>query len=385
MKRKKNMEKKSNFGKIVLALIIFIIIILGILAMKQAGIELLPNEENTEEVSSIVESVMNDENDIENEVQQVQTNIAEPILKVENNNPNVTETERNTSQESNGYFYAQLGEEAKTIYRAIESHIEDMKTGNYTIDMGDTFQKLLEQENGSDKLEQAYQDAWDAINTDRVDLFYVDSSKVYLYTQQTTIWNYSTYTVSIGPAQNSNYYTQGFTSKQMVEETFAQLENVRQSVISQLTGNTYQKISQLNNYLVDTITYDETLNRANTRNIYGALIEKQVVCEGYAKALKYVLDAIDIPCVLVSGTATNADGQTESHLWNYVQIEQNWYAVDSTWNDPVIVGGGSPTNAMKTEYLCKGQTTMQKDHTPNGKVSQKGMNFTYPTLSMQDY
>ena len=379
------MEKKSNFGKIVLALIIFIIIILGILVMKQAGIELLPNEENTEEVSRIVESVMNDENNIENEVQQVQTNIAEPVLKVESNNPNVTETERNTSQENNGYFYAQLGEEAKTIYRAIESHIEDMKTGNYTIDMGDTFQKLLEQENGSDKLEQAYQDAWDAINTDRVDLFYVDSSKVYLYTQQTTIWNYSTYTVSIGPAQNSNYYTQGFTSKQMVEETFAQLENVRQSVISQLTGNTYQKISQLNNYLVDTITYDETLNRANTRNIYGALIEKQVVCEGYAKALKYVLDAIDIPCVLVSGTATNADGQTESHLWNYVQIEQNWYAVDSTWNDPVIVGGGSPTNAMKTEYLCKGQTTMQKDHTPNGKVSQKGMNFTYPTLSMQDY
>lgn len=385
MKRKKNMEKKSNFGKIVLALIIFIIIILGILVMKQAGMELLPNEENTEEVSRIVESVMNDENNIENEVQQVQTNIAEPILKVENNNPNVTETERNTSQGNNGYFYAQLGEEAKTIYRAIESHIEDMKTGNYTIDMGDTFQKLLEQENGSDKLEQAYQDAWDAINTDRVDLFYIDSSKVYLYTQQTTIWNYSTYTVSIGPAQNSNYYTQGFTSKQMVEETFAQLENVRQSIISQLTGDTYQKISQLNNYLVDTITYDETLNRANTRNIYGALIEKQVVCEGYAKALKYVLDAIDIPCVLVSGTATNADGQTESHLWNYVQIEQNWYAVDSTWNDPVIVGGGSPTNAMKTEYLCKGQTTMQKDHTPNGKVSQKGMNFTYPTLSMQDY
>ena len=385
MKRKKNMEKKSNFGKIVLALIIFIIIILGILVMKQAGMELLPNEENTEEVSRIVESVMNDENNIENEVQQVQTNIAEPILKVENNNPNVTETERNTSQGNNGYFYAQLGEEAKTIYRAIESHIEDMKTGNYTIDMGDTFQKLLEQENGSDKLEQAYQDAWDAINTDRVDLFYIDSSKVYLYTQQTTIWNYSTYTVSIGPAQNSNYYTQGFTSKQMVEETFAQLENVRQSIISQLTGDTYQKISQLNNYLVDTITYDETLNRANTRNIYGALIEKQVVCEGYAKALKYVLDAIDIPCVLVSGTATNSDGQTESHLWNYVQIEQNWYAVDSTWNDPVIVGGGSPTNAMKTEYLCKGQTTMQKDHTPNGKVSQKGMNFTYPTLSMQDY
>ena len=375
------MEKKSNFGKIVVTLIVFIIVILGILVIKQANIELLPNKENTEEVSSIVENVMS-ESSLKNEIQYIETNTVEPVLKVENHHSN---EEGRVVKESNGYFYAQLGEEAKKLYRAIESHIEDMKTGTYTIEMGDTFQELLQQENGAEKLEQAYQDAWDAINTDRVDLFYIDSSKVYLYTQQTTFWNYSTYSVSIGPAESSNYYAAGYTSKEMINEELQQLENIRQTIIAQLTGNTYQKISQLNNYLVDTITYDETLNRANTRNIYGALIEKQVVCEGYAKALKYVLDAIGIPCFLVSGTATNTEGHTESHLWNYVHIEQNWYAVDSTWNDPVIQGGGNPTNAMKTEYLCKGQNTMQKDHNPNGKVSQKGMTFTYPTLSVQDY
>lgn len=375
------MEKKSNFGKIVFVLIIFIIVILGILIIKQSGIELLPDGGNTEEVSSTVENVMSESN-MKNEIQYEQTNIAEPVLKVENSNSNVT---GNTSQKSNGYFYSQLGEDAEKIYDAIENHIEEMKTGNYTIDMGDTFQELLEQEDGSARLEQAYQDAWDAINTDRVDLFYIDSSKVRLYTKQTTFWNHSTYTVSIGPVENSNYFAQGYTSKQIVEQTLAELENTKQTIMSQLTGNTYQKIAQLNTYLVDTITYDETLNRTNTRNIYGALIEKQVVCEGYAKALKYVLDAIDIPCVLVSGTATNTDGQTEAHMWNYVQIGENWYAVDSTWNDPAIVGGGNPTGAMKTAYLCKGQTTMQKDHIAEGKVSQRGMTFTYPTLSMQDY
>ena len=374
------MEKKSNFGKIVFILIIFTIIILGILIMKQSGMELLPNEGNTEETSGAVENMMSESN-IKNEMQYEQTNIVEPVLKVETSNSNTTE---NTMQESNGYFYSQLGEDAKKIYDAIENHIEEMKTGNYTIDMGDTFQELLEQEDGSARLEQAYQDAWDAINTDRVDLFYIDSSKVRLYTKQTTFWNHSTYTVSIGPVENRNYFAQRYTSKQMVEQTLAELENTKQTIVSQLTGNTYQKIAQLNTYLVDTITYDETLNRTNTRNIYGALIEKQVVCEGYAKALKYVLDAIDIPCVIVSGTATNTDGQTEAHMWNYVQIGENWYAVDSTWNDPAIVGGGSPTHAMKTAYLCKGQSTMQNDHIPNGKVSQKSMTFTYPILSQQD-
>ena len=375
------MEKKSNFGKIVFILIIFIIIILGILIMKQSGMELLPNEGNTEETSGAVKNMMSESN-IKNEMQYEQTNIVEPVLKVETSNSNTTE---NTMQESNGYFYSQLGEDAKKIYDAIENHIEEMKTGNYTIDMGDTFQELLEQEDGSARLEQAYQDAWDAINTDRVDLFYIDSSKVRLYTKQTTFWNHSTYTVSIGPVENSNYFAQGYTSKQMVEQTLAELENTKQTIVSQLTGNTYQKMAQLNTYLVDTITYDETLNRTNTRNIYGALIEKQVVCEGYAKALKYVLDAIDIPCVIVSGTATNTDGQTEAHMWNYVQIGENWYAVDPTWNDPVIVGGGSPSKNMKRAYLCKGQLTMQKDHVPNGRISQKGMVFHYPTLSQEDY
>lgn len=376
------MEKKSSFGKIVLFFIIFILIVGGILIVKQADIQWLPEKVNTEETSAIVENVISQSN-IKNQIENVQTNIAEPVLKVENNSSYVTEV--NTVQQTNGYFYSQLGEEAKIIYNAIESHKEEMKTGNYSIDLGNTFQKLLEQENGSEKLEQAYQDAWDAINTDYVDFFYIDSSKVYLYTQQTKIWNYSTYTVTIGPVENSNYYAQGFTSKQMIEQTLAQLENSRQNIIMQLTGDTYQKIAQINAYLVDNISYDETLNRPNTRNIYGAVIEKQVVCEGYAKALKYILDELEIPCVLVSGTATNSDGNTETHLWNYVQIEQNWYAVDVTWNDPVIIGGGRQTNAMKTAYLCKGQTTMQKDHMPNGKISQKGMTFSYPVLSQKDY
>lgn len=376
------MNKDSRFGKIIVSLIVVILIAFGILLYKQSNIESLPWKEDLQEASTTAENVMT-ENNVKNQIQQVQTNIAEPVLKIEN--IQTSTKQENQVKEDTGYFYSQLGKEAKIIYKAMENHIEDMKTGNYTIELGDVFQELLEKEDGAKQLEQAYQDAWDAISTDYVDLFYIDSSKVRLYTKQTTFWNYSTYTVSIGPVENANYYAQGYASAQMVEETLANLEAVREEIIAQLTGDTYQKIEQINEYLVDTITYDETLNQMNTRNIYGAFIEKQVVCEGYAKALKYILDEIKIPCLLVSGTATNTDGNTEDHMWNYVQIGENWYAVDPTWNDPVIVGGGSPSKNMKRAYLCKGQLTMQKDHVPNGRISQKGMVFHYPTLSQEDY
>lgn len=49
---------------------------------------------------------------------------------------------------------------------------------------------------------------------------------------------------------------------------------------------------------------------------------------------------MNIPCIIVIGKATNTKGQTENHAWNYVQINEKWYAVDCTWDDPVIVGNG---------------------------------------------
>ncbi len=42
------------------------------------------------------------------------------------------------------------------------------------------------------------------------------------------------------------------------------------------------------------------------------------------------MDASEFLCVLVSGTATNSQGEEENHAWNYVQINENWYAVDVT-------------------------------------------------------
>jgi transglutaminase/protease-like cytokinesis protein 3 len=141
----------------------------------------------------------------------------------------------------------------------------------------------------------------------------------------------------------------------------------------------------VHDYLVDNIEYDSTISKSNIYNIYGALINKECVCEGYAKSMKYLLDALDIESVLIVGTATNSENKTEDHAWNYVNIDDKWYAIDTTWDDPIIIGGGKLTNELKYKYFLKGSTEFNKNHIENGQFTDNGKVFIYPSLSSKDY
>jgi len=136
--------------------------------------------------------------------------------------------------------------------------------------------------------------------------------------------------------------------------------------------------------LVNSLEYGTSLTKSNIHNIYGALVEREVVCEGYAKAFKYILDSLDIECILVSGNATNSSNQTELHMWNYVKINDFWYGVDVTWDDPIIIGQ-SILQYTRHNYLLKGYRTFINSHVPSGKISNTGMFFTLPILSDTNY
>jgi transglutaminase/protease-like cytokinesis protein 3 len=108
------------------------------------------------------------------------------------------------------------------------------------------------------------------------------------------------------------------------------------------------------------------------------------VCEGYAKSFKYILDDLGIPCVIVCGVGQNSNGEIENHAWNYVKLKDKWYAVDCTWDDPIIIGSGYVSESVYTKNFLKGSREFFKDHTEDGKVVE-GSQFVYPTLSEDDY
>ncbi len=194
------------------------------------------------------------------------------------------------------------------------------------------------------------------------------------------------YNVYIDNGTKANYLASGFNNKEDIEEYQVKIEKVRDYIVRNIKEKSdYDKIRLVHNYLRDTIEYDSTVSKDNIYDIYGALVLRECVCEGYAKAFQYIMNEVGIENVIVIGTGTNSTGKTESHAWNYVKLNDNWYAIDVTWDDPIVIGDGTLPEESKCQYFLKGSATMNKNHVPSGKFTDAGQIFTYPTLSVEDY
>lgn len=290
-----------------------------------------------------------------------------------------------TNSNKSNYYYSQLDSNSKIIYDALENNIDNLKKKNYVINLNTQFNDLLHTSTGQYILNKAFQSSLDAFFYDHPEIFYLDLTKISLIITSTSFGSLSTYTVKLEPKDGTNYLSDTFSSELDVDNAIYEVEKIKNNVINQLKDeDDYNKILKVHNMLVNSIEYDSTLNKENTHNIYGALVEREVVCEGYAKAFKYILDALNIECILVSGDATNSSGTSESHMWNYVKLNENWYGVDVTWDDPIIVGGYKKNN-IRHDYFLKGKSTFIESHSSSGKISDNGMLFKLPTLSDKNY
>lgn len=286
---------------------------------------------------------------------------------------------------NNKYYYNQLDNTAKLIYDTIESNLSNMTSGNYEIKLSSPIADVLYEDYGENKLDTSFQSAWDALMLDRVDTFFIDVTKINLKMRKTTYGKKVTYALSIAPADSNGYLANGLESKEKVDNILNEIKETRDNIVKRLNGIDYNKIMHAHDWIINNLQYEQNITNNNVYNLYGALIEKSAVCEGYAEALKYILDEVDIPCVLVSGTATNSEGKTERHEWNYVQLYGKWYAIDSTWDDPVIKGTGYVSDSIKHRYFLVGSNEMNKNHFPNGQMTESGQKFAYPTIETEKY
>lgn len=282
-------------------------------------------------------------------------------------------------------FYNQLDQYSKIIYNELEENKENMKTGTYQIEFGQQFSKILSKENGQELLKQYYQTAIEAYTYDNPDVFYIDYSKLYLNTQTTTRGFKTTYNTYINSDNEENYLESDFNTKEKIDKSLQEIEKIKQYFIYNKKETEYENIKLVHDYLVESIEYDETLSQDNIYNLYGALVNKKSVCEGYAESFKYLMDALEIPCIIISGKATNSQGETENHAWNYVQIDGIWYGIDCTWDDPIIAGPQVFSNLYRYKYFLKGEEKFKQTHNPNGEFTKGGKVFKFPSLSQTNY
>lgn len=379
---------KDKFTMLIMTFIV--IAIFGVIGM--FGV-IIYNEINETDKSNALSEVAEFKTSSINTNDTVEKNIETP--KIIEKNPleelsknNIENSENDVNYDNivvNKYFYNQLESYSKTIYKAFESNKENMKEGTYKINLGTSFSNILSKQNGQEELGKYYQSAIEAYTYDNPDVFYLSPNKMYLNIETTTKGQNKTYNVYINNGEEANYLNEEFSNKQDINLALEKIEAIRKQIIHNKTGNDYEDIKMVHDYLVENIEYDTSLQEKNIYNIYGALINGKGVCEGYARAFKYLLDGLGIESTMVIGKGINSSGQSENHAWNYVKLENNWYAVDCTWDDPVIIGGGYIGNSSKYRYFLKGKEDMEKDHTTLGNFTQGGKEFEYPTLNNKSY
>ncbi len=327
---------KSKF----LSFILFIILIILVVCIAIFGMAIYKEivEDSEPSVYKINDIAIEEPTEIKNKEEDKSTySISEKIQSVIKNTNVTTNVPTYNEPAGSNFFYNQLNDRQKIIYNGLNGNKQNLKQGDYVIKYGNTFSDLLQTENGSDVLGDDYQAAVEAFLHDNPELFYLDVNKMYLNIETTTKFFKTTYNVYVSPVQGSNYLNNEFKSQAEIENAITAIERVRDSIKAKLNGTDYQNILFVHDYLINNIDYDSNYQAIGSYSIYGALIEKKCVCEGYAKSFKYILNSAGYECELLQGTATNSSGQTESHAWNAVKLDGVWYEVDPTWDDPIVI------------------------------------------------
>ncbi|MCI8759730.1 MAG: hypothetical protein HFJ34_01160 [Clostridia bacterium] len=364
-------------------IIITIIILLTLSVFSLFGI-MVWNELKQMEISAQPEdmkTILSESMDTKSEEIKSPQILENPFDNIKDENQ---QREEKDNSNVNKYFYNQLEDYSKTIYRAFEINKENMKTGTQKIELGSSFSSLLQQEDGQEQLGNYYQSALEAYTYDNPDVFYLSPNKMYLNIETTTKGKKVTYYVYINSGDEENYLIDEFSSKEEVDLAINQIEQVKNGILQNRQNNAYDNIKMVHDYLVENIEYDTSISKNHIYNMYGAMINGEAVCEGYARSFKYLMDSLGIPCTLVIGKGTNSEGNLENHAWNYVQIDNQWYAIDTTWDDPVSLTGWV-SQSSKYRYFLKGSNEMVKDHTPSGQFTEGGKMFYYPPLNSTNY
>lgn len=236
------------------------------------------------------------------------------------------------------YYYLQLGEKERRGYREIVQGVKDQLTEIY-VHMED-----------ADKTNELFR----YVLKDFPEIFWCEGTIV-----STSYEGAENYTV-LKPQYLYDKGTREAMSKEIEEAVNECLAGISPE------ADDYQKILYVYELIVNTVEYD--MEASDNQNIYSVFGKKRSVCAGYSKATQYLLERLGVFCTYVTGSTTGG----QSHAWNLVNCNGDYYYVDTTWGDPVFQAAGgvniSVCDNISYDYMCCDDTELFRTHAPDQDV-----------------
>lgn len=198
------------------------------------------------------------------------------------------------------YAYSCLAEEDKLVYLEILKILQNFQE-NITV-------SLTEPE----RIGYIFQ----CVLNDHPEIFYVQG------------YTYTRYTVGdkVVRLTLSGTYTMNREEAAARQEQIEEYADECLSALS-MAATDYEKVRYIYEYIIYHTEYNQ--KAPDNQNICSVFLRGESVCQGYAKAVQYLLNRAGVFCTLVIGSVSGGEG----HAWNLVRMNGSYYYVDATWGD----------------------------------------------------
>lgn len=237
--------------------------------------------------------------------------------------------------------FSSLGASRQEIYKKLLAATEEFTTG--WIDLG----KL-----GGD-FKSDISVSYQALCDDYPEMFWLPSAYLLSHTETGEI-------AVMFEGKTESHSLSYIASKSEAKTMKARLDEVVNSVTAATKSLSSQFEAELyiHDFICNNTTYN--INGKYIYSAYGALVDKNAVCEGYSKAFALLCSKAGINSFLVRVVS-----KEQNHMWNTVNIDNAWYNIDVTWDDQNI--NGNPTYS----YFNLTDAELNIDHTPASHINPK--------------
>jgi hypothetical protein len=228
--------------------------------------------------------------------------------------------------EKENYYYNQLDKTGQSAYHAIKNGLESLAP---------SFQ--------IPRLEgKELSDIYFMVRLDHPEIFYSVDFRYRYYKE----------------SDNAEVIPQYLFDKNKIRDHKKAMQS-RVEKLARAAGESPEKIQYIHDFICQNVRYDK-LKKPYSHEIIGPLGQGVGVCEGIAKSVKILCDALGIWCIIALSDANPQKKIKYRHTWNILRVNGKYYHMDATFDNTL----GMTAGAVRYDYFFLNDKQIFRDHEP---------------------